>query len=190
MKKYLTNQFYYKKIDIINMIIIIITSKMEHIHNDNNNNSNDDDINIRLPDNTYNDRLIDQDIDIDIDIDYNLERVIQESIQDCYRVENAFINEIDNVLDNERDIIFEENKKKNILPNFKSKMLRLIHFDKNLKEMWNKLYPILDLYENNKIIHHIMNTDTYNQIFNLIKTVRIPLDEWVLLETIFIKELK
>lgn len=166
---------------------------MEFI-NDNENEINDNDINenIRLPDQIIRDRLLDY--DDDFFIDDNLERAIAESLREFRLQHNNYDHgELDERKIEEIDQSFEEEKKEiiniPILPIFKTKIMRLIHFDKQLKELWEKVSPIISLYESGQILYHIVDEDTYNTMFQSLKSIRIPSEEQSLLETIFIKQL-
>ena len=121
------------------------------------------------------------------DYDYDLEKAIEESMKDFK--EGDFVDEfIKKCIKEEKE---EETIVKNeLLPLFKSNILRLIPFDKQLKELWEKISPIIDLYQDNKIDHHLLDEITYNNIFTILKSIRIPKDERGILETIFIKQIK
>jgi hypothetical protein len=167
---------------------------MEYI---NNNEINDNEINIRVPDQPIRQRLIEDNlINDDDDDDDELERAIMESMNE-YRLQHHYeFDEFDdfnqvNIIEEDNNDIVEEMKNEitSILPIFKTKIMRLINFDKQLKELWEKISPIIELYECEQIIHHIVDEETYNTMFHTLKTIRIPKDEQALLETIFIKQL-
>ena len=80
-------------------------------------------------------------------------------------------------------------KKKNLLPIFKSKMHRLIFFDKEFKEIYELIKPIIDLYETSDLNYHETDNVTYDKIFNTLRSLRIPKEEWNILKTIFVKKI-
>ena len=127
--------------------------------------------------------------DYEYDLDYDLEKAIEESMKDFK--EGDFVDDfIKECIKDEEEEEEETIVKNEILPLFKSNILRLIPFDKQLKELWEKISPIIDLYQDNKIDHHLLDEITYNNIFTILKSIRIPKDEWGILETIFIKQIK
>jgi hypothetical protein len=85
--------------------------------------------------------------------------------------------------------VVELASKNEIIPIFKSNILRLIPFDKQLKELWDKINPIIELYQQDKIDYHLLDETTYNYIFSVLKSIRITKDEWNILETIFVKKI-
>jgi hypothetical protein len=131
--------------------------------------------------------------------DYDLEKVIQESFNQ-YNLENK--NSLLPLIDldkehKETESDFEhptqnvktDLKKKNLLPIFKSKIQRLIYFDKELKEIYELIKPIIDLYETSYLNYHETDIVTYDKIFNNLRSLCIPKEEWSILKTIFIKNL-
>jgi hypothetical protein len=151
--------------------------------------------------------------------DYDLEKAIQESIKDFKKKNNLDVDLVDEFLEEcikqeekqekekqekekeekeEKEKVEQEVKvvkvvelasKNEIIPIFKSNILRLIPFDKQLKELWDKINPIIDLYQQDKIDYHLLDETTYNYIFSVLKSIRIPKDEWNILETIFVKKI-
>jgi len=130
------------------------------------------------------------------EFEYDLEKAIEESIKDFK--EGDFLDEFLKVCNSDQELkpeseqefeIDELQKKKEILPLFKSNILRLIPFDKELKKLWEKISPIIELYQNDKIDYHLLDSDTYKNLFTILKSVRISKEEWSILETIFIKQI-
>jgi hypothetical protein len=107
-------------------------------------------------------------------------KVINENVN-----KNNNVNETKDISNDNRE---EQSIKPDILPIFKYKMKRLISFDKQLKEFYEKISPIIELYENGEILYHITSTAMYNNIFKILHSVRIPKEEWSILETIFVKQ--
>jgi hypothetical protein len=128
----------------------------------------------------------------DDDYDYDLEKAIQESFNQ-YNLENKNtllpLIKSENESEPQTQITEIELKKKNILPIFKSKIQRLIYFDKQLKEIYELIKPIINLYETGDLNYHETDNVTYDKIFNTLRSLRIPKEEWSILETIFIKQL-
>jgi hypothetical protein len=126
--------------------------------------------------------------DYDCDYDCDLEKAIQESFNQ-YNLENknTLLPLIDS--DNEEKETIPQFEKKNLLPIFKSKIQRLIYFDKGLKEIYELIKPIIELYENGELNYHETDYISYNKIFSTIRSLRIPKEEWSILETIFVKQL-
>jgi hypothetical protein len=120
--------------------------------------------------------------------DYDLEKAIQESFKQ-YNLENknTLLPLIDS--DDEETKTIPQFEKKNLLPIFKSKIQRLIYFDKGLKEIYELIKPIIELYENGELNYHETDNVSYDKIFNTLRSLRIPKEEWSILETIFVKQL-
>ena len=121
--------------------------------------------------------------------EYDLEKAIEESMKDFK--EGDYIDEFleECIEEPEKPEKPEKQVKNVILPLFKANILRLIPFDKQLKELWEKISPILELYQDDKIDHHSLDEASYNNIFTILKSIRISKDEFSLLETIFIKQI-
>ena len=132
--------------------------------------------------------------------DYDLEKAIQESLNQ-YNLENKntllpLIDSNEEHNEKEQESEFEHQtqiteidlKKKNLLPIFKSKIQRLIYFDKEFKEIYELIKPIIDLYETSDLNYHESDDVTYDKIFNTLLSLRIPKEEWNILKTIFVKE--
>jgi hypothetical protein len=104
--------------------------------------------------------------------DYDLEKAIQESFNQ-YNLENKntllpLIDSYEMHNESQNQNVETDLKKKNLLPIFKSKIQRLIHFDKELKEIYELIKPIIDLYETSYLNYHETDTVTYDKIFNLL----------------------
>jgi hypothetical protein len=164
------------------------------------NNYNNEEDNIRAPDNVFRERLIDDDddeYDSWFQLRNNNDNDLEQAIAESFRIynENNTWNDFDNnntdndLKDNDIKGV-EEMKQNDLFPIFKLNIKKLIHFDKQLKELYEKILPILDLYERGEIDHHLMDYQEYQVMFGILRSVRIPKEEWVMLETIFIKELK
>jgi hypothetical protein len=140
------------------------------------NNYNNEEDNIRAPDNVFRERLIDIDDydeydswfqlrnnnnnDLDLDLDLDLEQAIAESFR-IYN-ENNIWNDFDEEMIGDKEMIGDEEMKQNdLFPIFKLNIKKLIHFDKQLKELYEKILPILDLYERGEIDHHLMDHQEY-----------------------------
>ena len=149
----------------------------------------------------YNSILNNSDNNDNITIDdYDLEKAIQESLNQ-YNLENKntvlpLINSDEEHNKKEQESEFKHQtqiteidlKRKNLLPIFKSKMHRLIFFDKEFKEIYELIKPIIDSYETSDLNYHETDNVTYDKIFNTLRSLRIPKEEWNILKTIFVKE--
>jgi len=160
------------------------------------NNYNNELDNIRAPDNVFRERLIDEYDEYDswFQLQNNNDNDLEQAIAESFRIynENNTWNDFDNENDSKDNDTngVEEMKQNDLFPIFKLNIKKLIHFDKQLKELYEKILPILDSYERGEIDHHLMDNQEYQTMFGILRSVRIPKEEWVILETIFIKELK
>lgn len=174
LKRHITNTWTIKKTDDNRFISVPLFKESDEdeeditwLHDSIQNNSDNNDINMD---------------------DYNLEKAIQESFLQ-YNLENKN-TELNCLESKDKEIeIIHPIEKKNILPIFKSKIQRLIYFEKGLKEIYELIKPIIELYENNELNYHETDNVTYDKIFNTLRSLRIPKEEWSILETIFVKKL-
>ena len=190
LKRHITNTWHIQKTDD-NKFISVPLFKDE-------NDSEDDSEDVTS---LYNSILNNSDNNDNITIDdYDLEKAIQESLNQ-YNLENKntvlpLINsdeehnkkEQESELKHQTQITEIDLKRKNLLPIFKSKMHRLIFFDKEFKEIYELIKPIIDSYETSDLNYHETDNVTYDKIFNTLRSLRIPKEEWNILKTIFVKE--
>lgn len=142
---------------------------------------------IRPPDDVVVDRLIDNsdfhdDYD-NYDEDMELNAIINESILLAEKNSETKFKELIQEMNNRKE------KYENVIFKFK----KLINYDKEVKEIFDLINPIIEYYINMEIDNYIYDTDVYNKIFNikLLKQMRLNDHEIQLLREIIVcKELK
>lgn len=140
----------------------------------------DDDV--RPPDKVFKERLIqDTRSEFEKQIDETLYKSLQElKIQD--EINMTFEEELI------KTHTEEYNKRKKIFKEFLFNIDRIGKFDKNVKEIYEIIEPIIDSYCNQIIQFLSFDKDTYNKIFNVLKTIRNNQIAFDTLKTIIIEE--
>lgn len=108
---------------------------------------------IRMPDEVYTDRLIDERTEEELE----MEKIINESIMLAEKnSEEKFKEFLDQIEE-------RKNKYSNIVQKFK----KLIKYDKEIKEIFELIDWIIDYYINMQIEYYTYDKDTYDKIFNI-----------------------
>jgi len=142
----------------------------------------DSEYNIRPPDNTKREQLIE---DTRSDFDKQIDEALHLSLQDCINenqinnfyedeIITNYLNEISVRREKFYKLIFDLNK--------------LIRFDKDIKEVYEIIEPIIDAYCNQYIQHYEVDEITYDKIFKIIGTIRIDKKNIELLQKVIIKK--
>ena len=158
------------------------------------NDNNDDNDNIRSPDPTKIDRLIDDDYYpndvrnpiLDDKTNYDLDSVLELSKKEFNNAqeqeEQKAIELIYSQMKEE-----EDKQRNNKFNNMKTQLNKLIQFDKtNLQ--YELILSIIEMYENSFINEYNTNQEEYANIFRTIKTIRVPIDEIDNLKKIILTE--
>ena len=152
-----------------------------------NQQENDDD-NVRPPDPTITEQLIEPD-----EFSYNY-------YDDNYS--NNFINEYDNIDEilKQSLIDFEQNedqkmnkllmdKKQELIEKYviiKKKLQKIQGHDLTNKDIYETVISIIEMYEMEYLNKYMLDETSYNNIFKIIKTIRLTKEEFSLLETLIV----
>ena len=144
-------------------------------------NEYNDDNNIRAPDSVKVDRLME---DTRSEYDKQIDQAMYLSIQEFKKLEE--INE-----KYEEEIINEHikliNERKEMFRGFLFDLNKLIRHDKDIKEIYEIIEPIIDSYCVNYINQFEIDTLTYDRIFKIIGNIRTNKNVIELLKKIIIK---
>lgn len=141
--------------------------------------------NIRVPDRTKREKLIEEDVPIS-ENDIQLNEALYLSLQEKSIQEN--INKLNNLYEEriKNEYINELNKRKSIFYNLLFELNKLIKYDKEIKEIYEIIEPVIDAYCNQYIEYYEIDEITYDKIFKIIGTMRINKDVVNTLKNIFI----
>jgi hypothetical protein len=152
------------------------------------NDTNDiDELNIRAPDPVIKERLVDYGDDDFTDYNYNynyletntndLDQILKQSLEEF---ETAETQKIQEMLAIERSKIAEK------YTSIKHKLQKVQSHDTFNKDTYDTIISIIELYESNFIETYALDEISYNNIFKLIKTIRLTKEELILLETLIV----
>ena len=155
-----------------------------------NQSENNDENNVRPPDPTIREQLIEPD-----EFSYNY-------YNDNDNYSNNFINGYDNIDEIlEKSLIdFEEEeeqkmnkllmeKKHELIEKYvtiKKKLLKIQGHDVTNKDIYETVISIIEMYEMEYLNKYMLDETSYNNIFKIIKTIRLTKEEFSLLETLII----
>jgi len=144
-------------------------------------NEYNDDNNIRAPDSVKVDRLME---DTRSEYDKQIDQAMYLSIQEFKKLEE--INE-----KYEEEIINEHNKiiieRRQLFRGFLFYLNKLTRFDKEMKEIYEIIEPIIDYYCAQYINQCEIDSETYDRIFKVIGNVRTDKNAIELLKNILVK---
>jgi hypothetical protein len=132
---------------------------------------NDFEDNIRPPDKIKREILIEDSVPInenDIELNEALYLSLQEkSIEDNNnKLNNLYEEKVKN------EYITEVNKRKDVFYNLLFELNKLIKYDKEIKEIYEIIDPVIDAYCNQYIEYYEIDEITYEKIFKVIGTIR------------------
>ena len=136
---------------------------------------------IRLPDQVKRERLMpDTRTDFDIEMDEALYLSMQE-----FRQQNIQNDKFEEELMNNYHSVTTERREKfsDLLKN----MTKLYKFDKDIKELYDFLYPIIESYCDQYILNYEVDEKTYDKVFKFLGTIRVNKNTLDILKTIIIK---
>lgn len=155
------------------------------------NNSDDD--NIRPPDKVKQDRLIDNNFD-DNNINYYENPMFDNKYYDIDTALKISKNEFDSIQEQEEikaiELIYKKIKeeRQNKFDNVKIQLNKIIVFDRNNLNCYELVLSIIEMYELGLINEYKTNNNQYTNIFTLLKTIRLPKDEFENLKKLIICE--
>ena len=141
--------------------------------NNENNDINDinDDI-IRPPDPIINEQLLDN--------DYNYELINQNitNTTNTTNTTNYNTDELNKALElSKREFKDEEDNRKNEFKSIKLKLNKILLFDRPNIFNYELILSIIELYEQNYINEYKSSNKEFNDIFNILKTIRLTKEE-------------
>ena len=144
------------------------------MNNENNNNDiNDNTDNIRPPDPIINEQLLDN--------DYNYELITQNITNTNttnYIEATSYTDELNKALElSKREFKDEEDNRKNEFKSIKLKLNKILLFDRPNIFNYELILSIIELYEQNYINEYKSLNKEFNDIFNVLKTIRLTKEE-------------
>ena len=148
------------------------------MNNDINNYINDiDDDNIRPPDPIINEQLLDN------DYNYNYELITQNitnitNTNTTNYIEASYNDELSKALElSKRELKDEEDSRKNEFKSIKLKLNKILLFDRPNIFNYELILSIIELYEQCYINEYKSLNKEFNDIFNVLKTIRLTKEE-------------
>ena len=157
-------------------------SPFNEFNNDNNDNdNNNDNNNVRAPDKTKTEKLLQ---DTRSEYEKQIDEAMYLSIQD-FKKQQEINENYENTIINEHNKI--TNERKELFRGFLFDLNKLIRLDKEMKEIYEMIEPIIDSYCGQYISHYEIDSETYDRIFKVICNVRTNKNNIELLKKIIIK---
>lgn len=155
--------------------------------NETNNNEDTNDI-VRPPDHVIRERLVDYgDNDDFSNYNYNynhletssndLDRILKQSLLDYELAEEQKIQEM---------LVIERSEKAKKYTFIKDKLQKIQGHDLSNKDTYSTIISIIELYEADFIESYLLDETSYNNIFKLLKTIRLTKEDLHLLEALFV----
>lgn len=138
----------------------------------------DNDDNIRPPDEVIMEQLVQ---DKRTDFDKQVDEALYQSLKE-FTEENEMNEQYEEQLINSYAEISKERKEK--FKDLLTNMRKVMHYDKEVKEINDMIEPIIDAYCSNYIENVELDAATYNKIFTILKTIRKNEKNIELLKTI------
>jgi len=176
LNKYFYFNFILKKNEINKSLIINIIIRMDNEYIDNNDNDN-----VRTPDKTKKEQLLQ---DNRSEYDKQMDEAMYLSIQEFKKQEEINQKYEEEVINEHIKII---NERKDLFRGFLFDLNKLIRFDKDMKEIYEIIEPIIDSYCAQYINQCEIDTVTHDRIFKVIGNVRTDKNAMDLLKKILIK---
>lgn len=123
--------------------------------------------NVRPPDEVKIERLLEDNRD---QFQKDLDQALLLSIEEMKKQQETYIDYEKKIME---DFITETNNRKQIFCNFLINLNKLIRFDKEVKEIYEIIEPIVDAYCSQVFDTCSLDIETYDKIFNLLKKIRI-----------------
>ena len=145
------------------------------------NEFNNDNNNVRAPDKTKKEKLLQ---DARSEYEKQMDKAMYFSIQD-FKKQQEINENYENTIINEHIKI--TNERKELFRGFLFDLNKLIRLDKEIKEIYEMIEPIIDSYCGQYISHYEIDSETYDRIFKVIGNVRTNKNNIELLKKIIIK---
>lgn len=146
------------------------------MNNDINNYINDiDDDNIRPPDPIINEQLLDNDYNYEL-INQNITNITNTNTTNY--IEASYNDELSKALElSKREFKDEEDNRKNEFKSIKLKLNKILLFDRPNIFNYELILSIIELYEQCYINEYKSLNKEFNDIFNVLKTIRLTKEE-------------
>jgi len=138
--------------------------------------------NIRSPDEVVREKLLE---DTRSDFEKQLDEAMYLSMQEINKqldINNQYEEQL------LKDYASETKKRSNLFKNFIANLTRLCGFDKEVREIYNILDPIIESYCGQIIETCELDGETYDKIFNTLKKIRNDQQVIDILKTIILRE--
>ena len=152
---------------------------MDPSFNDFDDNDNNDDV--RAPDKVKTDRLME---DTRSEYEKQMDEALYLSIQEFKKQEEINRKYEEEILNEHIKII---NERKELFQGFLFNLNKLIRLDKDVKEIYEIIEPIIDSYCTQSINQCEIDSVTYDRIFKIIGNVRTNINIVELLKKIIVK---
>jgi hypothetical protein len=144
---------------------------------------NDIDDNIRPPDESFNERLLE---DTRTEFEKQIDDAIYISMQEMNKQQDINKQYEDLIINNYTD---ETNRRTGIFKEFLVNIHKIGKFDKEVREIYDIIDPIIESYCSQYIEVCELDEQTYDKIFNILKKIRNNQIVFDTLKTIILKEI-
>jgi len=144
---------------------------------------NDIDDNIRPPDESFNERLLE---DTRTEFEKQIDDAIYISMQEMNKQQDINKQYEDLIINNYTD---ETNRRTGIFKEFLVNINKIGKFDKEVREIYDIIDPIIESYCSQYIEVCELDEQTYDKIFNILKKIRNNQIVFDTLKTIILKEI-
>jgi hypothetical protein len=143
---------------------------------------NDYEDNIRPPDESFSERLIE---DTRSDFEKETDEAINISIQEIKKQQEIYQQYEEELIKNYNS---ESNRRKEIFKDFLFNLNKISKFDKEIREIYDIIDPIIDSYCSQCIEVCELDAETYDKIFDTLKKIRNNSIAFYILKTIILRE--
>jgi hypothetical protein len=148
---------------------------------DNSFNNTDDEF-IRPPDETFREQLIQDDR---CKFDKEMDEALQLSLEEFSQQQKVFNSYEENLIN---EHISETKRRREIFKDFLFNIYKVSKIDKEVREIYDILDPIIDAYCGQYIETCELDEQTYDKIFNILKNIRNNKQTLEVLKTIILRE--
>ena len=127
---------------------------------------NDIDDNIRPPEESFNERLLE---DTRTEFEKQIDEAMYLSMKEINQQQDINRQYEEQLM---KDYFEESNRRKDIFKDFLFNLNKLIKFDKDIREIYNIIEPIIESYCSQCIEVCELDTETYDKIFDTLKKIR------------------
>ena len=127
---------------------------------------NDIDDNIRPPEESFNERLLE---DTRTEFEKQIDEAMYLSMKEINQQQDINRQYEEQLM---KDYFEESNRRKDIFKDFLFNLNKLIKFDKDIREIYNIIEPIIESYCGQYIQSCELDEETYDRIFNTLKKIR------------------